>query len=127
MAEVGMSQSESTAPETKEVHRFFPPGKIMHIVTLPFDSAENEVDSLSSSDSENTQPLGEAEVGIFVTPRSLYGKLRLSQTMISDHFMPVYRRQIEKLIKELEQEPSDENHYCREKVCSSKASDAKNA
>ncbi|KAJ9190414.1 hypothetical protein P3X46_001620 [Hevea brasiliensis] len=116
MAEVGMSQSESTAPETKEVHRFFPPGKIMHIVTLPFDSAENEVDSLSSSDSENTQPLGEAEVGIFVTPRSLYGKLRLSQTMISDHFMPVYRRQIEKLIKELEQEPSDENHYCREKV-----------
>ncbi|KAF2323634.1 hypothetical protein GH714_036407 [Hevea brasiliensis] len=118
MAEVGESESASTAQETKEVHRFFPPGKIMHIVTLQLDSAEpeSEGDSPSSSDSENTQSLGEAKVGIFVTPRSLYSKLRLSQTMISDHLMPVYRRQIEKLIKELEQEATNDNHYSSETV-----------
>lgn len=114
MAEIGEREAENTAPETKEAHRFFPPGKIMHIVTFQHDSSESEGDSPSSSDSENTQPQGEDKVGIFVTPRSLYSKVRLSQTMISDHFMPVYRRQIEKLIKELEQEATDANHYCSE-------------
>ncbi|KDP40681.1 hypothetical protein JCGZ_24680 [Jatropha curcas] len=115
MAEVGESQPERT-PETKEAHRFFPPGKIMHIVTLQFDSEESEPGSPSSSDSENAPEPSEAKIGIFLTPRSLYSKLRLSQTMISDHFMPVYRRQIEKLIEELEKEEADDNHYCNEEV-----------
>ncbi|KAL5579586.1 hypothetical protein UlMin_012028 [Ulmus minor] len=104
MAEVGNGQPETSSPEMKEAHRFFPPGKIMHIVLVPSDDADSENDaSPSSSGSHNEQP-EEARIGIFLTPRSLYSKLRLSQTMISDHFMPVYRRQIEKLIKELEKE-----------------------
>ncbi|KAG5248779.1 Sn1-specific diacylglycerol lipase [Salix suchowensis] len=100
----------STASGTKEVRRFFPPGKIMHIVTLHLDSAESEGDTPTSSGSDNSQPPVETKVGIFHTPRTLYGKLRLSQTMVSDHFMPVYRRQIEKLIKELEKEEAAGNH-----------------
>ncbi|KAJ4831682.1 hypothetical protein Tsubulata_042312 [Turnera subulata] len=107
IAEVGGSQSEAAAPETKEVHRFFPPGKIMHIVTIQFDHAESDPDTPSSSDSDQVQSPVESRVGIFLTPRSLYSKLRLSQTMISDHFMPVYRRQIEKLINELENDAGD--------------------
>lgn len=106
IAEVGgEGQSNTSVPETKEVHRFFPAGKIMHIVTLQSDEVESEVDTPSSSDdTDDGQSTTEATIGIFLTPRSLYSKLRLSQTMISDHFMPVYRRQIEKLIKELEED-----------------------
>lgn len=128
IAEVGDGQPESSAPEMKEAHRFFPPGKIMHIVALHSENVDRvsdvsptSVTSATSSASptsnpsptsnasptsnglENGQP-EETRVGIFLTPRSLYSKLRLSQTMVSDHFMPVYRRQIEKLILELEQE-----------------------
>ncbi|CAK7356496.1 unnamed protein product [Dovyalis caffra] len=116
IAEVGEDQPGSTAPGTKEVRRFFPPGKIMHIVTMHFDSAESEGDTPTSSGSDNSQPPVEAKVRIFLTPRSLYGKLRLSQTMVSDHFMPVYRRQIEKLIKELEKEEAAGNHNDNEEV-----------
>ncbi|KAE8715094.1 linoleate 13S-lipoxygenase 3-1 [Hibiscus syriacus] len=97
-------QSDTSVPETKEAHRFFPAGKIMHIITLQSDEVESEGDSLSSSDSDNGQRTMEPKIGIFLTPRSLYSKLRLSQRMIGDHFMPVYRRQIEQLIKELEEE-----------------------
>ncbi|KAJ0075232.1 hypothetical protein Patl1_33713 [Pistacia atlantica] len=102
IAEVGEDQPESSAPEMKEAHRFFPPGKIMHIVTLYVDH-DSESDTPTSSNSDCDEPVTEPKVGIFLTSRTLYSKLRLSQTMISDHFMPVYRRQIEKLIKELEQ------------------------
>ncbi|KAI4355418.1 hypothetical protein L6164_004194 [Bauhinia variegata] len=112
MAEVSDVQTQSSAPEMKEVHRFFPPGKIMHIVTvtLPSDVVDSDNDaSPTSTDSENSQP-DETKIGIFLTSRSLYSKLRLSQTMINDHFMPVYRRQIERLIKELEEEESSEDH-----------------
>ncbi|XAR49877.1 hypothetical protein NMG60_11004047 [Bertholletia excelsa] len=111
IAEVAKSQPHSSVPEIKEVHRFYPPGKVMHIITLMPDveGCENEIPSPTSK--ESGQP-GEIEVGIFLTPRSLYSKLRLSQTMISDHFMPVYRRQIEKLIIELEkEEASDDRHH----------------
>ncbi|KAG8388425.1 hypothetical protein BUALT_Bualt02G0124600 [Buddleja alternifolia] len=101
IAEVGDSSSQSPVPNTKEVHRFFPAGRILHIVTLVSDEADRESDGNSSDDSDHGQE-EEIKVGIFLTPRSLYSKLRLSQTMIADHFMPVYRRQIEKLIKELE-------------------------
>lgn len=107
MAEVSDGQAESSGPEIKEAHRFFPPGKIMHMCMLPSDDVNDAGretdDSPTTSISSNGQP-EEAKIGIFLTPRSLYSKLRLSQTMISDHFMPVYRRQIEKLIKELEKE-----------------------
>lgn len=104
IAEISDNESESSVPNTKEVHRFFPPGKIMHIVTLLPDEVVHESDSDSNGNLE--QPT-DAKVGIFLTHRSLYSKLRLSQTMISDHFMPVYRRQIEKLIKELQEDISN--------------------
>ncbi|KGN58447.1 uncharacterized protein LOC101203983 [Cucumis sativus] len=103
MAEVG--QSDTSACGIKEAHRFFPAGKIMHMIDIQSDAPDCESDSSSSrsSISENS-PLAECKIGIFLTSRSLYSKLRLSQTMISDHYMPAYRRQIEKLIKELEKE-----------------------
>ncbi|XP_022721620.1 uncharacterized protein LOC111279021 isoform X7 [Durio zibethinus] len=112
IAEVGEGQPASSVPETKEVHRFFPAGKIMHIVTLHSDAVEWEGDPSTSIDTDNGQRTMETRIGIFLTPRSLYSKLRLSQTMISDHFMPIYRRQIEKLIKELEEDQAlnDQNH-----------------
>ncbi|KAM7254503.1 hypothetical protein ACFE04_003883 [Oxalis oulophora] len=101
IAEVSEAGPGTSAPYMKEVHRFFPPGKIMHIVTLYDDDKSSSSTSNSSEDGEEPE---EPKVGIFLTPRMLYSKLRLSQTMISDHFMPVYRRQIEKLIKKLEEE-----------------------
>ncbi|KAL9228501.1 hypothetical protein vseg_004077 [Gypsophila vaccaria] len=101
LEEAGARQPEGSAAEVKEVRRFYPPGKIIHIMTL---QAENEV-TVSDSDSEDRESI-EAEVGIFQTPRALYSKLRLSHSMISDHFMPVYRRQIEKLIRDLEKDGS---------------------
>lgn len=113
IAEVSDSDSESSIPNTKEVHRFFPPGKIMHIVTLLTDEVEYGTDGSTSSSLDHSQP-AELKVGIFLTPRSLYSKIRLSQTMIADHFMPAYRRQMEKLIKELVEESSDGHHLSQE-------------
>lgn len=116
IAEVGVGQPQSSAPEIKEAHRFFPPGKIMHIVTMLSERAECEGDDIISNDTVNAQSAETTKVGIFLTPRSLYSKLRLSQTMISDHFMPVYRRQIEKLIREIEKEEmsNDDDHHDKE-------------
>lgn len=110
IAEVSDPQSQSSIPNTKEVHRFFPAGKIMHIVTLVSEEAEQESDSNASSSDSDSSPEEDTDVAIFLTPRSLYSKLRLSQTMIADHFMPVYRRQIEKLIRVLENEGASDTH-----------------
>ncbi|KAF9613683.1 hypothetical protein IFM89_010125 [Coptis chinensis] len=87
----------------KEKHRFYPPGKIMHIIN--FHPEEREIESGGvNSDGMADDKKPELKIGIFLTPRSLYRKLRLTQTMISDHFMPVYRRQIDQLISELEKQ-----------------------
>ncbi|XP_076885006.1 uncharacterized protein LOC143534388 [Bidens hawaiensis] len=95
---------KNPTPETKEAHRFFPAGKIMHIVTIPqvVKSGTDDEASSSESDNEEQDRVVEEKVGLFLTPRSLYSKIRLSRSMIADHFMPVYRRQIEKLIQELD-------------------------
>ncbi|XP_068660042.1 uncharacterized protein [Aristolochia californica] len=107
-AEMGGITTSSSLPETDEARRFFPPGKIMHIVTLDCGGSANDGSEplvrRANNDGESHQE--RPKVGIFLTPRALYGKLRLSQTMISDHFMPVYRREIEQLISELEKEDS---------------------
>ncbi|GFP85731.1 sn1-specific diacylglycerol lipase alpha [Phtheirospermum japonicum] len=105
------SQLESSIPNTKEVHRFFPAGKIMHIVTLvpDNDEADRESDDSSSGASDHDAEEETSRVVIYLTPRSLYSKLRLSQRMIADHFMPVYRRQIEKLIRVLEDEGTSDS------------------
>ncbi|KAJ8466460.1 hypothetical protein OPV22_029012 [Ensete ventricosum] len=100
--------SEGILTETKEVRRFYPPGKIMHIVIFPPDETTNEEDSGIYHDGENSEP--EYKTGIFLTPRSLYGKLRLSQSMINDHFMPIYRRNIERLINILEKDTFEDGH-----------------
>ncbi|CAN8270164.1 unnamed protein product [Cochlearia groenlandica] len=99
IAEAGLPQPEIQTPEMKESHRFLPPGKIMHIVTVRAEAKEEEEDGSTSERPETVEE--EGRVGIFLTPRSLYSKVRLSQRMISDHFMPVYRRQIEALLQEL--------------------------
>ncbi|GLU22483.1 hypothetical protein SLE2022_385540 [Rubroshorea leprosula] len=117
IAEVVEGEPENSTPQMKEVHRFFPPGRIMHIVTTHSDASQHECDASPLSDTDNGQHQVDSKIGIFLTPRSLYSKLRLSQTMISDHFMPVYRRQIEKLIKELEEEQSQHNQNHGEHSC----------
>lgn len=115
ISEISERDHASSVLNTREVHRFLPPGKIMHIVTLAADEVEDETNSRTSSDSDSSQP-AETKVGIFLTSRSLYSKLRLSRTMIADHFMPVYRRQIEKLIGELEKEHTQARGFVIEQV-----------
>lgn len=109
IAEVGEDQPDSSPTAIKEVHRFFPPGKILHIVTF-HPEPDSDSDSPTSSNSDTEDQPEDAKVAIFLTPRKIYSKLRLSQTMVSDHFMPVYRRQIEKLITELENEQAPDHH-----------------
>ncbi|XP_010487193.1 PREDICTED: uncharacterized protein LOC104765213 [Camelina sativa] len=109
IAEAGVAPPESQTAEMKESRRFLPAGKIMHIVTVRPEAVEANDDEEEEEEEENGSALErppettveEGRVGIFLTPRSLYSKVRLSQRMISDHFMPVYRRQIERLIQEL--------------------------
>ena len=64
----------------------------------------NNVESTSSSVSSSEGILrGGSRVGVFSTERALYGKVRLSRTMINDHYMPNYRRMMETFVKECEQ------------------------
>jgi hypothetical protein len=100
--EVG-GMAEDVLSETKEVHRFYPPRKIMHIL---FSSREEAVRGEEPED-DVTDGEAQSSLGIFLTPRSLYGKLRLSKMMINDHYMPIYRRNIEQLIAELEKDSLD--------------------
>lgn len=89
--------AESSNPITSDNldnHRFYPPGRIMHIVSIP------------SSDDSNSNSDGPVEerVCLYETPRELYSKLRLSKTMINDHYMPMYKKMMELLIRELEKD-----------------------
>ncbi|XP_058212549.1 uncharacterized protein LOC131324561 [Rhododendron vialii] len=86
------SKKPISSSDVSESHRFFPPGKIMHMVSIPISD---------TSDSGNDSS-AEESVGIYKTPRELYSKLRLSRTMINDHYMPMYKRTMERLIRELE-------------------------
>ncbi|XP_068463480.1 uncharacterized protein [Phaseolus vulgaris] len=69
---------------------FYPPGKIMHIVSAPSDE--------SSSNSK------EEHIKLYETPRQLYSKFRLSKKMINDHYMPTYRAMIQLLIQQLKKD-----------------------
>ncbi|KAM0912175.1 hypothetical protein ACQ4PT_012886 [Festuca glaucescens] len=114
----GTAQDVLSETNEKEVHRFYPPGKIMHIVTsrklaVVDEETEAVIDEEENAIHHDEEPIilpddttGESEtsIGIYLTPRSLYGKLRLSKMMINDHYMPIYRRNIEQLVAELEKD-----------------------
>lgn len=95
------SHTPVSSSDVSENLLLFPPGRIMHIVSVP------------SSESGETGVNGVAEerVGIYETPRELYSKLRLSRTMINDHYMPMYKKMIELLIKQLEDELDPDSGY----------------
>ncbi|CAK8531654.1 unnamed protein product [Lathyrus sativus] len=86
-----------TTSDNVDNHRFYPPGRIMHIVSMP---------SSDSSDSNSDDHPIEEHVRLYETPRELYSKLRLSKTMINDHYMPMYKKMMELLIRELEKDSS---------------------
>ncbi|KAJ0035554.1 hypothetical protein Pint_24444 [Pistacia integerrima] len=91
-AETRISVSSSDIIEN---HHFYPPGRIMHIVSIPSSSVTANLDGDVPMDMEE-------HVGIYETPRNLYSKIRLSRTMINDHYMPMYKKMIELLTRELE-------------------------
>ncbi|OIV91689.1 hypothetical protein TanjilG_26542 [Lupinus angustifolius] len=92
------SNSITTTSDNFDSHRFYPPGRIMHIVSIR---------SLSDdSNSSSEDPVVEEHVCLYETPRELYSKLRLSKTMINDHYMPMYKKMMELLIQELEKDSS---------------------
>ncbi|BAT80304.1 uncharacterized protein HKW66_Vig0091070 [Vigna angularis] len=88
------SSSSITTSDNLDSHRFYPPGRIMHIVPVP---------SSDESNSNSDDPI-EEHVCLYETPRELYSKLRLSRTMINDHYMPMYKKMMELLIRELEKD-----------------------
>ncbi|KAK4425911.1 Sn1-specific diacylglycerol lipase alpha [Sesamum alatum] len=88
------SHTPISSSDVSDNHHFYPPGRIMHIISVPpTDSTDQSHDDLA-----------EEQVGIYETPRELYSKLRLSRTMINDHYMPMYKKMMELLIKQLEDE-----------------------
>lgn len=95
LADAAEGSSSITTSDSLDNHHFYPPGRIMHIVSVPHPSDE------SSSTSDD--PV-EEHVCLYETPRELYSKLRLSKTMINDHYMPMYKKMMELLIRELEKE-----------------------
>ncbi|GLT45726.1 hypothetical protein SLA2020_195370 [Shorea laevis] len=92
LADAG-SENPISSLDVSENLRFYPPGRIMHMVSGPSTEATNlDPDALPS----------EEHVGIYETPRELYSKIRLSRTMINDHYMPMYKKMMELLLRELE-------------------------
>lgn len=89
------SKNAISSSDASENLRFYPPGRIMHIVSIPSSDAADLDDDDGSNDDH---------VGIYETPRELYSKIRLSRTMINDHYMPMYKKMMELLIVELEKD-----------------------
>ncbi|CAA0817536.1 Unknown protein [Striga hermonthica] len=88
-------ESHSPISYTDDNQKFYPPGRIMHIICVS-NSSSGEWGCDGGAD--------EVRVGIYETRRELYSKLRLSRTMINDHYMPMYKKMMELLIKQLEDE-----------------------
>ncbi|CAJ1940953.1 unnamed protein product [Sphenostylis stenocarpa] len=89
LIDAAQSSNSMSKSDTVDNYCLYPPGKIMHIV------------SAASSDSSNPM---EEHTKLYETPRQLYSKLRLSRSMIKDHYMPTYRKKIQLLIKQLEKD-----------------------
>lgn len=95
-----MEAVEITPPmmsNSEEVHPLYPPGRLMHMVAVP----ALEFPDFAEDDLRNRN------VGVYETRREMYGKIRLSQTMIDDHYMPRYLRMLQLVIEKLKRETSD--------------------
>ncbi|KAL4565222.1 hypothetical protein LXL04_029308 [Taraxacum kok-saghyz] len=99
IADAVESEHAISSSDISENYHLYPPGKIMHIVAGVRDQSR-ECDASAGGEREDE---GEECVGIYETNRELYGKLRLSRTMINDHYMPMYKKMMEKLLAELEE------------------------
>ncbi|KAD4178517.1 hypothetical protein R6Q59_022114 [Mikania micrantha] len=89
-----------SSSDFSENQHLYPPGSIMHIVAT---ISNNPVNIHNDHDGVIEEHEHE-HVGIYETSRDLYGKLRLSRTMINDHYMPMYKKMMEKLLVELEKD-----------------------
>ncbi|KAK3120667.1 hypothetical protein QOZ80_9AG0691680 [Eleusine coracana subsp. coracana] len=83
---------------SQETRQLYPPGRIMHMVVLP----EPEEPGPSEQDHQDEV------VAIYETPRSMYSKIRLAKSMISEHYMPRYIETMEMLIEKLAQDNDDD-------------------
>jgi hypothetical protein len=90
---------QSFSSDILETQQFYPPGRIMHMVAMPLTDAAPD-DPVATD---------ECSVGIYETPRDLYSKIRLSNTMINDHYMPMYKKMMEILIEKF---AKDEDNPC---------------
>ncbi|EEF45592.1 triacylglycerol lipase, putative [Ricinus communis] len=99
LANAAETNNSITTMDVPDSQHFYPPGRIMHIVSMPASDTAN-VDH---------EVLTEEHVGIYETPRELYSKIRLSKTMINDHYMPMYKKMMELLIRQLQK---DEDCSC---------------
>lgn len=88
LADAVESHTPISSSDVLDNLQFYPPGRIMHMISVPLSVADDG-------------PVKE-HVGIYETQRELYSKLRLSRTMINDHYMPMYKKMMEHLITELE-------------------------
>ncbi|XP_062197536.1 uncharacterized protein LOC133900411 isoform X2 [Phragmites australis] len=84
-----VEDKQSFSSDSLERQQFYPPGRIMHMVSMPPTDA----------DPDDTVAADECSVGIYETPRDLYSKIRLSNTMINDHYMPMYKKMMDILIE----------------------------
>ncbi|KAI3828676.1 hypothetical protein L1987_02784 [Smallanthus sonchifolius] len=91
-----------SSSDVLENHHLYPPGRIMHIVSIISNNPVDLDDDHDHDTAIEEHELEHEHVGIYETPRDLYGKLRLSRTMINDHYMPMYKKMMEKLLVELE-------------------------
>ncbi|OMO53581.1 Ribosomal protein L19/L19e [Corchorus capsularis] len=73
LADVSESKHTISSSDSSENLRFYPPGRIMHIVSLPSSDAANNLNDDGSN---------EEHVGIYETPRELYMAL-ISEKLLS--------------------------------------------
>ncbi|KAL2921232.1 Sn1-specific diacylglycerol lipase alpha [Bienertia sinuspersici] len=92
LADAVEKKKHISSSDMQENHQFYPPGRIMHMVCVPVSN------DASSSDDDTL----DERVGIYETPRHLYSKIRLTKMMINDHYMPMYKKTMERFINELE-------------------------
>ncbi|KAI3690098.1 hypothetical protein L2E82_48073 [Cichorium intybus] len=98
IADAVESEQAISSSDISENYHLYPPGKIMHIVSVIRDQNHDHETTSEEHEDEHEEEC----VGIYETNRELYGKLRLSRTMINDHYMPMYKKMMEKLLVELE-------------------------